>query len=783
MSVTFKEVEKKVAETYIIADKGLLKLLFATIIANRMPISPVWLFIIGASGAGKCLGKGTPVMLFSGKTKSVEDITTDDVLMGDDFKPRHIQNINRGFDKMYRVDQSYGNSYTVNKDHILSLQYRVNRSRHGLNKGDTIDIPIEEYLNKANYFQKSLRGYKVPVDFKEKEVSLEPYFLGLWLGDGASRCQRITTDDNEIVEYLQDFADRHSNHLKIEVQPNKCNVYSVSGISRTKNEFKVRRQLQKYNLIMNKHIPDVYKFNSRQNRLEVLAGLLDSDGSLGKNRYFEFSNKSKTLANDVVWLARSLGFRATINKTIKGIKSTGFSGVYYRIYISGNIWEIPTKIKRKQAKEKTLITNPVASTIKITSQKADEYFGFTIDGNGRFLLGDFTVTHNTAFIDTFTDCQHIYQLSKITPNTFLSGFKQGAGKEPSFLHQIPVKKGGMLVFKDFTTLLAMHHEAKIDILGQMREVYDGTLTKRTGTGDELHWNGRLGFIAATTDAIYQARALYSSMGERFIMYNPLTPDRKEVARRSMGNIGSLYEKRQEMRKIVKEYLDESIILPKVIPTIPESVKENIIDIANMTCYARSMIDRDLKTGDIIHVYMAEVPTRLSEQLMAVSSGLMVINGGDLTADDEYLLYKIALDSISSNRKMVMQKISEYDEVETKGLAVALQYPTTTVRRWLEDLVALGICERAKREGSGTIDYWNIKKEYKKLMIKYEHIEEVGGVLESEDTLEIFTDEEEFVKAQEPVEEKGVSFDDAIDEAFGVPEEVVVSSKDLLSDIK
>ena len=347
----------------------------------------------------------------------------------------------------------------------------------------------------------------------------------------------------------------------------------------------------------------------------------------------------------------------------------------------------------------------------------------------------------TAFIDTICDCEYIYPLSKITPNTFLSGFKQGPGKEPSFLLQIPVKKGAMIIFKDFTTLLSMHHEAKVDILGQMREVYDGTLTKRTGTGENLSWNGRVGLIAATTDAIYQARALYSSMGERFIMYNPLTPDRKEVARRSMNNIGSLHDKKIEMREMSKRYLDESVELPEVMPIITEKVKDNIIDIANMTCLARSMIDRDMKTGEIMHVYMAEVPTRLSEQLMAVSCGLMVMNDGDLTEDDEYLLYKIALDSISSNRKMAMQKLAAYDEVETKGLAVALQYPTSTVRRWVEDLVALKICERAKHEGSGTTDFWKIKPEYKKLMVRYDHIEEIGGALEAGDEIVIFDHDE------------------------------------------
>jgi len=392
-----------------------------------------------------------------------------------------------------------------------------------------------------------------------------------------------------------------------------------------------------------------------------------------------------------------------------------------------------------------------------------------------FIIGG-SGSGKTAFIDTFTDCKHIYQLSKITPNTFLSGFKQGAGKEPSFLHQIPVKKGAMLVFKDFTTLLAMHHEAKVDILGQMREVYDGTLTKRTGTGDELKWNGRLGFIAATTDAIYQARALYSSMGERFIMYNPLSPDRKKVARRSMDNIGSLHEKKKEMRAISKEYLDETIVIPKIAPTIGDEIKDNIIDIADMTCNARSQIDRDMKTGEIVHVYFAEVPTRLSEQLMAVSSGLMVMNDGPLTKDDEYILYKIALDSISSNRKMAMMKISQYNQVETKGLAVALQYPTSTVRRWLEDLVALGICVRSKRDGAGSTDFWSIKPEYKKIMLKYDDIKEIGDKLESEDTLEIIDDEDEFVKKQEVTEETPVDINDIF------PEEVV-KSEDLLKGIK
>lgn len=342
-----------------------------------------------------------------------------------------------------------------------------------------------------------------------------------------------------------------------------------------------------------------------------------------------------------------------------------------------------------------------------------------------FIIGG-SGSGKTAFIDMVSSCKWIYQISSITPNTFLSGFKSG-GMEASFLSTVDVKKGGVMIFKDFTTILSKRYEEKVEILAQMREVYDGTLTKRTGQGGVLSWDGRLGLIAATTDAIYKARELYSSMGERFIMYNPITPGRKEVALRSINNLGKLDRGRNDIKEVVQVYLDE--IIQKQVESrcatgsfefdISDELKEEIVTIADMTCLARSSIEHDSFSKEITHVYIPEMPTRLSEQLISIAVAFQIINGdGKLKKEDHNILYKIAIDSIASNRRIVMKKLSEYQEVTTAAIAVDLHYTTGVVKRWLEDLNALQIVDRIK---GGNADRWKIKEEYRKVMARFDGV--------------------------------------------------------------
>ena len=147
---------------------------------------------------------------------------------------------------------------------------------------------------------------------------------------------------------------------------------------------------------MNKHIPHRFKTGSADERRKVLAGVLDTDGSLAKGG-FELTLKSERLLDDVIFVARSLGFSANKAETKKTCYNNGSVGTYWRCNINGPVETIPTLIPRKQAEPRAQIKDPLVTGIKVESIGVGEYFGFEVFGSNRlFVLGDFTVTHNTV---------------------------------------------------------------------------------------------------------------------------------------------------------------------------------------------------------------------------------------------------------------------------------------------------------------------------------------------------------------------------------------------------
>lgn len=361
----------------------------------------------GPPGTGKCMAKDTPIMLSNGKIKMVQDITTKDMLMGDDGFERNVLALGSGREKMYRIEQVKGDDYTVNESHILSLKM-TKAGRKGdkhqtilgkrYYKNDIVDICIKDYLELPKYLKECLKGYKVGLDFREQEVSLDPYAIGYWLGDGDKTTFSITTIDNEVIDYFIEYASENG----LQLTKNDISYHITTGIKggRCYKRNSFLNSLKQYNLINNKHIPDEYKMTSRENRLGLLAGLMDSDGHYDKiSNCFDIIQKNKKLADDIVFLVRSLGMRATIKECEKSCMYKGERkcGIYHRITISGcGLEEIPVLLKRKKARVNKQIKGCLHTGIKVVPLEEDAYYGFQIDGNSRFLLGDFTVTHNTS---------------------------------------------------------------------------------------------------------------------------------------------------------------------------------------------------------------------------------------------------------------------------------------------------------------------------------------------------------------------------------------------------
>lgn len=364
---------------------------------KKGPKGGVW--SIG-TGRGKCLGYDTPVIMYDGTIKMVQDVKVGDQLMGDDSTPRTVLSLARGKEEMYEIKPTKGESFIVNKSHILSL--RCTSTVKGPNnwvskkyvKDKIVDISVEEYQKQSEKFKHHFKGYRVPIDFEYKDIPLDPYIIGIWLGDGSSNGGCISNQDSTILKYLVNKLPQYNCYLQYTGQQYD---YRINGDFKSKVNY-FHKTLKSLNLINNKHIPYIYKCNNRENRLKLLAGLLDSDGSNSDN-CFDFTQKSEKLMNDVIYLSRSLGFSAykSIKKTswtYKGIKKYGTA---FRCCISGEgIDKIPCKVPRKKAISRKQIKNVLNYGFEVIPKGIDDYYGFEIDGNRRFVLGDFTVTHNTV---------------------------------------------------------------------------------------------------------------------------------------------------------------------------------------------------------------------------------------------------------------------------------------------------------------------------------------------------------------------------------------------------
>ena len=361
-----------------------------------------------------CHRKGQGILMYDGSIKKVEDIQVGDQLMGMDSFPRNVLELCRGNEEMAEIVPTKGKPFVVNKNHILTLKWNAqqdwtlqlgNNKTVNVNDGSNgiFDITVSEYMALPNKYKNNIVLFRTGVEFEPSHVELpiEPYFLGILLGDGCiTKGVGVSTEDAEIEQEARDQAIKFGLFVRNSQTGDGCPTYFLStGNVGQMIKNPIIESLRELNLFGTssgtKFVPQMYKTSTKENRLAILAGLLDTDGSLCRNG-FDYISKSEQLANDVVFIARSVGLAAYVKKTTKTIKSRGFSGEYFRVSISGDTKIIPTKLSRKQATSRKQIKSALHTGLQINNLPAEDYYGFCLDGDNRYLLDDFTVTHNTG---------------------------------------------------------------------------------------------------------------------------------------------------------------------------------------------------------------------------------------------------------------------------------------------------------------------------------------------------------------------------------------------------
>ena len=362
---------------------------------------PKGVLLLGVQGCGKCFEKNTPVLMHDGTVKMVQDVCVGDQVMGPDSQPREVLSTTTGRDELFRVTPTKGRPYTVNADHILTLRLSGARKTHkeAIGPENIINITVRDYLTRSAGFKQRAMGYRAAVDFPAQSVLIDPYFLGVWLGDGTTKGPSVTTADPEIADIVTATAEHYGLNVRRAEKtnrPNQAATYHLTAGNQGRTVNPLLDALREVGVLGNKHIPLVYKANSREVRLRLLAGIIDTDGCMAGND-FEIIQKREQLANDIAFVARSLGLAAYVTPSIKSCKMLGmtYSDTYYRVHISGHTDMIPVLLHRKQAQPRQQCKNVLNVGIMVQSAGVGDYYGFMVSGDHRFLLDDFTVVHNS----------------------------------------------------------------------------------------------------------------------------------------------------------------------------------------------------------------------------------------------------------------------------------------------------------------------------------------------------------------------------------------------------
>lgn len=250
---------------------------------------------------------------------------------------------------------------------------------------------------------------------------------------------------------------------------------------------------------------------------------------------------------------------------------------------------------------------------------------------------------------------------------------------------------GMLLIKDFTTILSTNTNIRPQVLAALREVHDGRWVRNVGVdgGKTIEWQGHLGIVAACTTAWDTAHSVIATMGDRFIAVRldcNSYEKRMAVGRQAMLNGGKEHVMKSELRAAGKAVID-AVSSSQLLPDISVEMQEYLLKACNIASMARTPVESDLR-GKTIYVHDSEAPTRLAKGLTQMMKGGMAI-GIDLP-DALDLALRCVRDSIPPVRLECLIDLSKHADCSVAEIAGRINRPWNAVDRAIQALHSVQI---------------------------------------------------------------------------------------------
>jgi hypothetical protein len=341
----------------------------------------------------ECYAPETLILTENFTFKPIKEINIGDKVIVEGGKVKTVVNKTSGQTDRYLVKQPYGEDYIVTKNHRLIFNRYIFNPRNKSKRHEEVIMTPEEYLGKSSFIKQHLtRVVSKGVESKDIFNGIPPYLLGLWLGDGRKQAFTILVnkeEEPELLHYLGMIAQMKNIPFELKKSDSsKIVEFAFKGINQSLRDIGV------YN---NKHIPEQYLRSSIETRLQLLAGLIDSDGYSDKSKnIIEIGLSKKHIVESIRFIALSCGISCSNIQEA----TTNFGTKSYSVSLSGDLFRIPIITKKKSFED--YIPKTIGRRNKVSVEYLDkgDYVGIQVDGENdderKLILSDFTLSLNSG---------------------------------------------------------------------------------------------------------------------------------------------------------------------------------------------------------------------------------------------------------------------------------------------------------------------------------------------------------------------------------------------------
>jgi replicative DNA helicase len=381
--------------------------------------------ILAPTGIGKELPISEPILTPKGWIKNGE-LKVGDKVIGSNGCEQYVLSVYpQGIKPIYKVEFTDNTFVNCGLEHLwlvntLNMRTAKTRGKNGISiYKPNLGYKVIKTSDMMSDIKKRGRyNYRLPiiepVQFEDKEVLIDPYLLGLLLGDGCLVCNsvQITTKDDDIFDNIK-YLGKHTSYA--EYQRN-----IIQTIKTIRFKSCIKEKLEKYNLIdkisNNKFIPFDYLYNSVNVRLSVLQGLMDTDGHVSSKGITQITTVSEQLSRDIREIVLSLGGTARISTknptfTYKGKKKIGQVAYIVTISFANSI--VPFRLIRKinRYRQRTKYKEQKFVKSIIYSHNEEALCIKVSNSDNLYVTRDYVLTHNTTILTKFANAGYIYDAS------------------------------------------------------------------------------------------------------------------------------------------------------------------------------------------------------------------------------------------------------------------------------------------------------------------------------------------------------------------------------------